>query len=281
LERVLRQCIKGSIMLGERETAVGVARLLQERGFVALFVGGCVRDKVLGLAPGDFDVATNAPLDLVEALITPLAEGAPRRGSNYPVAKFKINGYAIDVTSMKNGSLVDDTNRRDFTMNAMFEDPISGELFDLLHGLDDIRRGIVRGVGDVVAHMKDDRRRMLRAPRFASKFGFYIDVDVWTASRTCAHLVSDIDPEWMVKECRAMGQGPYRRLAWEFLVWTGVIDYIPQGVVDECFGRSHGSTRCGGAHNHGAFGNAVAAIRDRVLVPVIGEPRVFANGVAS
>ncbi|MDZ4833238.1 MAG: hypothetical protein SGJ27_05495 [Candidatus Melainabacteria bacterium] len=226
-------------MLGERETATDVARLLQERGFIALFVGGCVRDKMLGLAPCDYDVATNAPLDAVEALITPLAQGVPTRGTNYPVAKFNINGHKIDVTSLKNGSILDDSNRRDFTMNAMYEDPISGRLYDLLGGADDMKRGVLRGVGDVVAHMKDDRRRMLRAPRFAARFGYTIDDAVWNASNQCAEMVREIDPEWVAKECRSMAQGSFMHMAWSFLVFTGVLKYLPAALVEECFTR-HG-----------------------------------------
>lgn len=222
-------------MSRERETAVAVARQLQEQGFIALFVGGCVRDKVLGLTPSDYDVATNAPLDVVKSLITPMAEGAPRRGSNYPVAKFTINGYRIDVTSIKNGSLVDDTNRRDFTMNAMYEDPISGQMYDLLYGRSDMQRGVLRGVGDVVTHMKDDIRRMVRAPRFASVFGYRIHADVWSATYQCAHLVLEINQEWLADEFKKMAQGAHLQMAWNFLLWTGVLEYLPSEMVSECF----------------------------------------------
>lgn len=222
-------------MLGEREIAVAVARQLQERGYTALFVGGCVRDKVLGLSPSDYDVSTTAPLAVVKELITPMAEGIPKAGSSYPVAKFVINGFHIDVTSMKNGSLVDDTNRRDFTMNAMYEDPLTGEIFDLLHGRRDMELGVLRGIGNVVSHMKDDIRRMVRAPRFAAVFGYQIHADVWSASKQCAHLVRDINQEWLANEMKTMATGAHLQMAWDFLAWTGVVDHIPAGWVRDCF----------------------------------------------
>lgn len=224
-------------MLGEREVAEAVARQLQGQGYKALFVGGCVRDKVLGLKPSDYDVATTAPLEVVERMFRPLSVGTPKRGSSYPVAKFIINGFHIDVTSMKNGSLVDDTNRRDFTMNAMYEDPLTGEIFDLLNGRGDMARGVLRGVGDVVATMKDDTRRMVRAPRFASVFGYQIHMDVWSASFQCAHLVAGVNQEWLANEMKSMAAGAHLDAAWDFLTTTGVLAYIPTEMLLPCFER--------------------------------------------
>lgn len=249
-------------MLKEREVAERVARLLHNQGWNAWFVGGCVRDKLLGLEPSDYDVATDAPLSVVEEQITPLADGVPTRGTNYPVAKFKIGGFGIDVTSIKNGSLLDDTNRRDFTMNAMYEHPFTGEVIDLLDGQGDMRRGVLRGVGDVVAHMKDDKRRMVRAPRFASRLGYVIDADIWSASNECAQLVHDIDREWLAKECQSMAQGKFLHLAWAFLVWTGVLDHLPCTLVEECFAsrglRGLGATSS--SENGWAVGNRLGGL---------------------
>ncbi len=219
-------------MLSERVIATDVARRLQERGFRAYFVGGCVRDKVLGNEPGDHDVATDAPLVVVEELLCPISEGPPECGMNYPVRKFKIGGYKIDVTSMKNGSLVDDTMRRDFTMNAMFEDPIVGGIIDLLNGRKDMQDGLLRGVGDVEEHMVDDTRRMIRAPRFASKMLYRIDEPIWRATHRLAHLVRDIKTEWLVKECQSLMAGAKPALGLNFIVETGLVNHLPEEALE-------------------------------------------------
>jgi len=222
---------------------------LQGHGYDAYFVGGCVRDKLLGLSPSDYDVSTNAPLAFVERVLSPIAEGAPLRGTNYPVAKFMIDGFKIDVTSMKNGSLIDDSNRRDFTMNAMFENPVTGEVIDLLGGAADMARGVLRGIGNVDEHMVDDKRRMLRAPRFASKFGYRIEESIWNATRKYAYLVASLDAKWVDGECRSMMSGARSDLAFAFVQETGLLDVMPSSVVFEHF-------RCatvGGASSELAF----------------------------
>jgi tRNA nucleotidyltransferase/poly(A) polymerase len=230
-------------VFNERGIATDVARLLQCHGFDAYFVGGCVRDKILGLEPNDFDVSSNAPLSEVLSLISPMSETAPVIGTNYPVAKFTIRGFKIDVTSMKNGSLTDDTNRRDFTMNAMFENPVTGEVVDLLGGVSDLTEGVLRGIGDVDEHMVDDTRRMLRAPRFAAKFGFEIESSIWCATRRHAHLVASLDSDWVAKECRTMVACSRPDLARNFVMGTGLLDFIPEAVVNECFGQAPGTVR--------------------------------------
>ncbi|MBX9667547.1 MAG: hypothetical protein K2X93_08010 [Candidatus Obscuribacterales bacterium] len=219
-------------MLSERVIATDVASRLRERGFRAYFVGGCVRDKILGQEPGDHDVATDAPLTVVEEVLCPISEGPPECGSNYPVRKFKIGGYKIDVTSMKNGSLLDDTMRRDFTMNAMFEDPIAGGYIDLLNGRKDMAEGLLRGVGDVEEHMVDDTRRMIRAPRFASKLSYRIDAPIWRATQRLAHLVRDIKAEWLVKECQSLMAGAKPALGLNFIVETGLVNHLPEEALD-------------------------------------------------
>ena len=165
-----------------RQTAIQIVKTLQDAGHQAVFAGGCVRDSILGLEPKDFDIATSATPDQVEALFTrtvPVGKsfGVVRvlRGEfEFEVATFREDAKTGDgrrPDSVSFSTMEADAKRRDLTINALFEDPITGEIFDFVDGQRDLMTKTVRFVGDPNERIEEDALRMLRAVRFAVKFG--------------------------------------------------------------------------------------------------------------
>lgn len=180
-----------------------IVQTLRDHGFVAYFAGGCVRDRLLGLDPKDFDVATNARAEVVQRLfpstvpvgiqfgvVLVVDDGIPCE-----VATFRSDGTYIDgrhPTSVHFGSAQADAQRRDFTINGMFHDPLTDEVIDYVGGRDDLRARVIRAIGDPHARFAEDRLRMLRAVRLAARLDFIIAPDTFAAIRDLAPTISDI-----------------------------------------------------------------------------------------
>jgi poly(A) polymerase len=191
-----------------REAALVVARRLRAAGFQALLAGGCVRDRLLGVTPKDFDVATSATPEQVTALFERVIPLGQRFGS---VQVRPVEGVSVEVTSFRTeGTYSDgrrpdevafgndpaeDARRRDFTVNALFEDPDTGEILDFVGGRDDLARRMLRAVGDPRARFAEDRLRMLRAVRFAARFGWPLESGTRAAVRELAGTVSSVSAE--------------------------------------------------------------------------------------
>ncbi len=189
-----------------RNIGIAVVRQLKENGFFAVFAGGCVRDRFLGLEPKDFDVATNATPQQIKQIFkddTCLLVGEAfgiimvvREGEQIEIATFRGDGQYSDDRRPDSVILLNeldplealkrDAERRDLTINAMFEDPITGEIFDFFGGQDDIKNRIIRAVGDAAQRIAEDRLRMLRVARFAAKLGFTVDDTLTAALKTFA-----------------------------------------------------------------------------------------------
>ncbi|MDE0842061.1 MAG: polynucleotide adenylyltransferase PcnB [Porticoccaceae bacterium] len=176
--------------------ALKVVRTLQKAGFQAYVVGGCVRDLLLGLKPKDFDVATNAEPDQVKSLF----RRARIIGRRFQIVHVQFNREIIEVTTFRSnqqgknsngtrrqtdsgmltrdnvfGTLSDDASRRDLTINALYYDPIDNSLRDFADGLNDIKKRVVRIMGDPATRFREDPVRLLRVVRFAAKLGFRIE----------------------------------------------------------------------------------------------------------
>lgn len=193
-------------MRNPREIAAGVARQLQEHGFIAVFAGGCVRDRFLGKTPKDYDVATNASPDQIKRVFTGdtvLLVGEAfgviivvRESEQIEVATLRGDGQYGDgrrpdsvrfLTGMDPiDALREDAARRDLTINAMFEDPVTGEVYDFFGGRQDLENRIIRAVGDAGQRFAEDRLRMLRVVRFAAKLGFSLDPSLFEALKRYA-----------------------------------------------------------------------------------------------
>src|SRR3954462_15317236 len=173
-----------------RDFAQEVVVRLRRAGFQALWAGGCVRDILLGLTPADYDVATSATPEQVmkslpfRAITVGISFGVvrvrhPRKAAiEVEVATFRSDCAYVDgrrPTSVVYSSPELDAARRDFTINGMFMDPVSGQVIDHVGGLDDLHRQVLRAIGDPAERFREDKLRLLRAVRFAARFSIRIE----------------------------------------------------------------------------------------------------------
>ena len=188
--------------------ARAVARRLRAKGHQALFAGGCVRDRLLGRVPRDYDVATSARPDAVRALFprnVPVGERfgcvmvLDEEGRKVEVTTFRSDGAYSDGRRPDAVEFGDDpegdARRRDFTANALFEDPDSGEVIDFVAGRADLDARLLRAVGDPGARFDEDRLRMLRAVRFAAVLGWRIEPATLAAIRARAAAAGTVAAE--------------------------------------------------------------------------------------
>ena len=207
-----------------RDAARAVASALTRAGFRALFAGGCVRDRLMGLEPVDFDIATDAVPEQIKAVF-PKARGVGEAfgvmlvrhaGHTFEVATFRKDGPYHDgrrPSSVTFSSAEEDACRRDFTVNGIFEDPESGQPVDFVEGRRDITARCIRAIGDPHARISEDRLRMLRAVRFAARFGFAIDEGTAAAIRSHAGELRSVSPERVGEELRKVLAHPARAQA--------------------------------------------------------------------
>ena len=169
-----------------RTGALEVVRRLQARGFRALWAGGCVRDMLMGQVPRDYDIATNADLQQVIGIF-PHAQVV---GAHFGVVIVRLDDYHYEVARFRRDLAYsdgrhpdgvvfvdeeEDARRRDFTINGMFYDPVTDAVFDYVGGQADIKKKVIRTIGDPHARFSEDRLRMLRAIRFACRYHWPIE----------------------------------------------------------------------------------------------------------
>ena len=224
--------------LATLEFAEEVVRRLREAGFQGLWAGGCVRDILLGLEPTDYDVATDAtPEQVMKGLpYRSLAIGAsfgvvrvrhPRRhGIEVEVATFRSDLAYVDgrrPTGVVFSSPELDAARRDFTINGMFMDPVGRRVIDYVGGRSDLDARLLRAIGDPSARFDEDKLRLLRAVRFASRFGLEIEPETRTALKAMAAEVVVVSPERIAQELRRMLVHPYRAAAMRMALDFGLL----------------------------------------------------------
>ena len=217
--------------------ATEIVRRLRQAGHEAYWAGGCVRDELLGRIPADYDVATAAHPEIVRSLFgrkKTLAVGAafgvitvlgPRDAGQVEVATFRADADYTDgrhPAGVSFCSAREDARRRDFTINGMFLDPLSGEVHDFVGGRDDLAAGVIRAIGVPAQRFAEDNLRMLRAVRFAAGFDFALDHDTRAAIERMTHLVVSVSPERIAAELRAMVSRPGRGRALALLEETGL-----------------------------------------------------------
>ena len=217
--------------------AADIVRRLRAAGHEAYLAGGCVRDRLLGRAPLDWDVATSARPEAVRALFPRTVPVGVQfgvilvveDGARFEVATFRSDDAYLDgrrPSAVHFGSARDDAGRRDFTINALFEDPLTGEVHDFVGGVADLRAGVIRAIGDANARIAEDRLRMLRAVRFAARLGFRIDSATHTAIVTAAPTLGDIAAERIGDEIvKTLTEGGARR-GFELLAETGLLPVV-------------------------------------------------------
>lgn len=237
--------------------ALTVVRELQDAGFDALLVGGCVRDLLLGLEPKDFDVATNATPEEVRHVF----RRARLIGRRFRIAHVRVGREVIEVSTFRQqagdeevtdlrsrrdlgdrtsarsaeglilrdnayGTIDQDAFRRDFSINALYYDPITECVFDYVGGLEDIRARKLRLLGDPVTRFKEDPVRILRAVRFAAKLGFEIERETRAAIPATAGLLVGAAPARLFDElCKLLLLG-HAAASWALLRELGLADRL-------------------------------------------------------
>jgi poly(A) polymerase len=221
-------------------TARLIVERLQKAGFVALYAGGCVRDRLRGVEPHDYDIATDARPEQVQALFRrTIAVGAHfgvivvvESGAEYQVASFRADGLYIDgrrPESVVYSSPEEDAQRRDFTVNGLFYDPIPGELIDYVGGQRDLEAKVLRAIGDPVARFREDRLRMLRAVRFAATLDFEVEPETWRAVCENARHIHEVSAERIREELVKIFLAPQRVRGWDLLDQSGLMrEVLPE-----------------------------------------------------
>ena len=219
------------------ETAVRVVRKLQESGYEAYFAGGCVRDKLMGLTPQDYDVATSAkPAEVGKLFPHSQKVGAVfgvvivrRAGQVIEVATFRCDGPYADgrhPSQVTFATARQDAQRRDFTCNGLFFDPIAGRLIDYVGGQEDIGRKFLRAIGPPLERFREDHLRMIRAMRFAARLGFSIDPATWDAIDELAAHIATVSRERIGQELRMLLTHPSRWTGVDLLAQSGLLDHF-------------------------------------------------------
>jgi poly(A) polymerase len=214
-----------------------IIRRLTQAGFEAYFVGGCVRDFVRGVIPGDYDIVTSARPDQVIALfertvavgarfgvVVVIADGHP-----YEVATFRSDDAYEDgrrPSQVHFSSVREDVFRRDFTMNGLLMDAGTGDILDHVGGRADIEQKIIRTIGDPEVRLNEDYLRMLRAIRFAANLDFILDGAAEDAIARNAAKIKEISAERVQEELnKILTRGGARR-GFEMMAATGILKQI-------------------------------------------------------
>ncbi|MCX6356461.1 MAG: CCA tRNA nucleotidyltransferase [Candidatus Aureabacteria bacterium] len=203
----------------EKDVASELVRRLAEAGFEAYFVGGCVRDMLMGQEPLDHDIATAARPDQVAKLFSHVVPVGAQFGVVLVVEKghaFQVATFRADLeyrdgrkpSGVRFSSAREDVLRRDFTVNGLLYDPLRGKLLDFVGGEEDIGRRVIRTIGDPVARFTEDKLRLLRAVRFSSTLGFGIEEGTLAAVRALAPEITVVSAERIRDEIVKMLIGP-------------------------------------------------------------------------
>lgn len=247
---------------------------LEEKGFEAYVVGGCVRDSLLGREPHDWDITTSATPQQVKKIFPRTVDTGLKHGTvtvlldrePYEVTTYRIDGDYLDgrhpsgVTFTRN--LREDLQRRDFTINAMAYSDSRG-LQDCFGGLADLEKGLIRAVGDPEKRFGEDALRIMRAVRFAAQLGYAVEEETLRAMKALAPTLSRISAERIAAELDKLLVSPHPemiRMAWECGI-TAVV--LPE--FDRCMETTQNNPHhCYSVGEH-TIHSLMQARRDRVL----------------
>jgi poly(A) polymerase len=235
-----------------KDFAATIIRTLRRQGFQAYLAGGCVRDLLLKREPTDYDVATSAtPAQVMEmfpdtyavgaqfgVVLVPLPENQRTRADNSVISKTQ----AVEVATFRSdlgysdGRRPDevrfsqdpreDVTRRDFTINGMMLDPVTGEVLDFVGGRRDLEAGIIRAIGDPRRRFAEDKLRMLRAVRFAARFEYAIEEETLGAIQSLAHEIQVVSRERVRDELTKMLTEGHARRAFLLLDESGLLKEV-------------------------------------------------------
>ena len=220
-------------------------KALHQAGHEAYFVGGCLRDLLLGFTPKDVDIATSANPEQVERIFQ--KNFLLDHGRRFGTLSIEVGDYFYEVTTFRGESNYvnkrhpqevywsnrkKDALRRDFTINALFYDPLSKELIDDFSGLDDLKKGLIRTVGEGKERFAEDSLRRLRALRFVAQTGFSIEPQTFQALSCDQRDLSDLSSERVHSELEKLFTGPFHQKAFHLLCTTGILSALFQNFLD-------------------------------------------------
>jgi poly(A) polymerase len=235
-----------------KDFATSIIQTLRQQGFHAYLAGGCVRDLLLKREPADYDVATSAtPAQVMEifpdtyavgaqfgVVLVPLPERQRTNQDDEPLPKSR----AVEVATFRSdhgysdGRRPDevrftqdpreDVARRDFTINGMMLDPVSGEVLDYVGGQDDLKAGVVRAIGEPERRFAEDKLRMLRAVRFAARFEYEIEPETMIAIKRLADEIKMVSRERVRDELTKMLTEGHARRAFLLLDKAGLLSEV-------------------------------------------------------
>ncbi len=221
-----------------RELANSICDTLQRNGHQALLVGGCVRDLQLGREPADYDITTDAtPERVTELFPESIGVGAqfgvvlvPRDGLKVEVSTFRSD---VGYSDGRHPDLVvysktpeEDVQRRDFTINGLLMRHDTGEILDFVGGQADLKAGVIRAIGEPDRRFAEDKLRMLRAIRFAARFGFDIEHKTFAAIRRHAGAVTDVSAERLRDELTKLLTEGAARTGFELLEKSWLLSIV-------------------------------------------------------
>ncbi len=228
-------------MTSSQQFAVDVVSRLRDAGHTAYWAGGCVRDLLLGETPKDYDVATDARPEQVRDLFghkRTRAVGAcfgvillhgPGDANDIEVATFRTEGPYLDGRRPEHvvfATAEEDAQRRDFTINGMFYDPLQLQVLDFVDGQSDLQRQIIRAIGNPLERFREDKLRLLRAIRFAATLKFQLDPHTADAIRQMASQITIVSAERITQEWKRMLTHSNRLEALRLAADTHLLEHV-------------------------------------------------------
>jgi tRNA nucleotidyltransferase/poly(A) polymerase len=220
-----------------KDKATEIVLRLQDAGFKAFWVGGCVRDFLLGREPDDYDIATLALPDQIEKLFPRTIPVGRKFGvlivvedeHQFQVATFRAEADYRDgrhPESISFGDATADARRRDFTINGLFYDPIRKQLHDWVGGEQDLRAKLIRTIGSPAERFAEDHLRLLRAVRLAAQLGFQIETETMLAIKALAPKIREISAERVRDELVKLFQPPHASRGLALIQEAGLLDQV-------------------------------------------------------
>jgi poly(A) polymerase len=219
------------------DTALAIVRRLQAAGFPAFWVGGCVRDFLLGRKPGDYDIVTAALPEQIEAMFRRTLPVGRKFGvivvvehrQPFQVATFRAEADYTDGRRPGRvvfGDAMADARRRDFTVNGLFYDPVQKQLHDWVGGEADLRARIIRTIGAPAERFGEDHLRLLRAVRFAAQLDFTLDAGTLEAMQANAPKIKTISAERIREELVKLLYPPHAARGLALLRESALLEHV-------------------------------------------------------
>lgn len=226
------------------DAALSAVKKIQQNGFKAYFVGGALRDMLLGRTPKDIDIATSAVPDKIEkifprchhvgasfGILTVVVDNIPLEVAGFREEKLYCDGRHPEEISYTDSPEID-AKRRDFTINGLYYDPVSDNLIDFHNGIKDIKNGLIRTIGSPDRRFKEDYLRILRAVRFSVRFAFPIEKSCMQAMKKYAGKLLRLSAERIRDELNMILSGPDSDTALLLMDKLGILKHILPEISD-------------------------------------------------